>query len=215
MKKEKPKWAWPIGGKLGRPRPQGLGRPRAALGPAARVWGAPLGEAHPAEVLPSPSAYIKASQVPLAHWFLSLPLLHLAWLPHLEMCQRVEGNLLFWMLSNCRISNLNPPSSAALLDRSPDDVYTPYVCNPSEVPHLRHYVVAPVLLHWSCGIMELWCHAHAVLVFIDCTTTRPWGRLRLSSSTMFVREGSRALGLQWYEYCHCSITVQLRRWIMG
>jgi hypothetical protein len=26
---------------------------------------------------------------------------------------------------------LNPPSFAALLDQSPDDVYTSYACNPS------------------------------------------------------------------------------------
>jgi hypothetical protein len=32
---------------------------------------------------------------------------------------------------------LNPPSSAALLDQSPDDVYTMYACNPSEALHVR------------------------------------------------------------------------------
>jgi hypothetical protein len=41
-------------------------RPRAALGLAARVWYAPLGEAHPGEVLHSPFAYIMAPQDPLA-----------------------------------------------------------------------------------------------------------------------------------------------------
>jgi hypothetical protein len=41
----------------GRPS-QSLGRPTAALGPAARVLGSSLGEAHPGEVLPSPSHYI-------------------------------------------------------------------------------------------------------------------------------------------------------------
>jgi hypothetical protein len=120
------------GVKIGRPRQQGLGRPRAALGLAARVWGAPLGE-----VLPSPSAYIKAPQDPLAHSFLSLPLFLLAWLPRLEPCQRVEGNPLFRTMLRCRISSLSPPSSAALLDRNPDDVYTPYVCNPSEALLVR------------------------------------------------------------------------------
>jgi hypothetical protein len=143
--------------------------------------GCPLGEAHPGEVLPSCSAYIKAPQDPLAHSFLSLPFFLLTWLPHLELCQRVEGNLSFRTPSRYRISSMNPPSSAALLDRSPDDVYTPCVCNSSEVPLLRHYVVAPVLLHWCRGavapwrrdIMALWRHAHAVMVFIDYVTTRP------------------------------------------
>jgi hypothetical protein len=40
---------------------------------------------------------------------------------------------------------------------------------------LRHYVVAPVLLHWCRGVVALWRrdivvlwrHAHAVLVFFD------------------------------------------------
>jgi hypothetical protein len=71
----------------------------------------------------------------------------------LELFQRVEGNLLFRTQSRYRISSLNPPSFAALLDWSPDDVYTPYVCNPSEVLHMRHYVVA--LVSWCHGIMAL------------------------------------------------------------
>jgi hypothetical protein len=155
--------------------------------------------------------------------FLSLPLFLLTWLPHLGLCQWVEGNLSCRTPSRWRISSLNPPSSAALLNQSPDDVYTPYVCNSSEVPLLRHYVIAPVLLHWCRGavalwrrdITVLWRHARAVLVFIDCTTTRPWGQLCLSSSTTFMRERSRALGLQGYEYSRYSITIQLRRQIMA
>jgi hypothetical protein len=62
----------------------------------------------------------------------------------------------------------NSPSSAALLDRSPDNVYTPYVCNPLEAPLVRC---------WSSSAS---------------TTTRPRGWLRLSSSTMFMQERSRA-----------------------
>jgi hypothetical protein len=111
----------------------------------------------------------------LAPSFLSLPLFLLAWLPCLKLCQRVKGNLLSRTPSRCWFSSLNQHSSAALLDRSPDNVYTLYVCNPSEVPLVRHYVVAPVLLHWCRGavalwrrgIMELWRHAYVVLVFFD------------------------------------------------
>jgi hypothetical protein len=45
------------------------------------------------------------------------------------------------------------------------------VCNPLEAPCMRY---------WSPS---------------TGTTTRPWGRFRLSSTTTFVREHSRALGL--------------------
>jgi hypothetical protein len=69
----------------------------------------------------------------------------------------------------------NLPSSAALLDRSLNDVYTPYVCNPSKALPVQCYVVVPVLLHWChgvvapwrCDIVALWRHADAVLVFLD------------------------------------------------
>jgi hypothetical protein len=107
--------------------------------------------------------------------------------PCFELYQRVRGNSTCQTPSCCRISSPNPCSSTALLDRSPDDVYTPYVCNPSEVPLVRC---------WSSSASM---------------TTRPWGRLHRSSSTMFVRECSHALGLQGYEYYHYSVTLQLRR----
>jgi hypothetical protein len=80
---------------------------------------------------------------------------------------------------------------------------------------LYHCAGAVALVSWCHGIVELWCRAYAMLVFINCMTTQPWGQLRLSSLTMFVREHSRALGLQRYEYCRYSDTVQLRRYIMG
>jgi hypothetical protein len=43
--------------------------------------------------------------------------------------------------SCCRIFSPNPSSSTALLDQSLVAVYTTYVCNPSEVVHVRYYVV--------------------------------------------------------------------------
>jgi hypothetical protein len=74
------------------------------------------------------------------------------------------------MLSRCRISTLNPPSSATLLDRSSNDVYTPYVCNPSEVLHLWHYVDVPVLLHWCRGAVASWsCGAMLVRCWSSST----------------------------------------------
>jgi hypothetical protein len=89
--------------------------------------------------------------------------------------------------SRCWISGLSPSSSTASLDRSPGDIYTSYVCNPSKVLHLLY------------------------LSSSTCSTTWPWGRLRLSSPTMFVRERSHALRLQRYEHHHCSATLQLHR----
>jgi hypothetical protein len=85
------------------------------------------------------------------------------------------------MSSLYQISSLNPSSSAALLDRSLDDVYTPYVCNSSKVPLLRHYVVAPVLLHLCRGVVAPW-HGGAMAPYscgaglhrlYDYTTLRP------------------------------------------
>jgi hypothetical protein len=90
-------------------------------------------------------------------------------------------------LSRCWISGLSPSSSAASLHRSLDDVYTPYMCNPSEVLHLQYSSSS------------------------TCSTTWPWGRLRLSSPTTFVQEHSRTLSLQRYEHRHYSVTLQLHR----
>jgi hypothetical protein len=58
----------------------------------------------------------------------------------------------------CWISGSNLSSFAAPLDRSPDDVYAPYVCNPSEALPL-----------W-CGFVELddyMTSRLALSVFID------------------------------------------------
>jgi hypothetical protein len=63
----------------------------------------------------------------------------MAWLACLELCQRVRGNSMCRTSSRYRISSPNPSSSTALLDRSPDDVYTPYVCNPSEALLMRRW----------------------------------------------------------------------------
>jgi hypothetical protein len=108
------------------------------------------------EVLPPGSHYIKPPIAPLAHSSPSLPLFFLAWLPHLELCQRVRGNSTCQTPSRYQISSLNPSSSAALLDQIPDGIYTPYVCNSSEVPHLWHYVIASVLSHWHRGAVPPW-----------------------------------------------------------
>jgi hypothetical protein len=105
----------------------------------------------------------------LAHSFHLFIPSSLAWLPRLELRPQVRGNSMCRTLSRCWISSPSPSSSATSLDWSPDDVYTPYVCNPSEVLHLWHSSLS------------------------TCMTTRPWGWLRLSSPTMFVREHSRAL----------------------
>jgi hypothetical protein len=51
-----------------------------------------------------------------------------------------------------------------LLDWSPDNVYMPYVCEYYKELHVRHYVVASVLLHWHCGIVALW-HQGAVALY--------------------------------------------------
>jgi hypothetical protein len=59
------------------------------------------------------------------------------------------------MLLRYRISGPNPSSSVVVLDWSPDNLYASYVYNPSEVPHLWHYVIAPVLSHWRRGAMAL------------------------------------------------------------
>jgi hypothetical protein len=94
----------------------------------------------------------------------------------LELCQRVEGKPSCRTSSRYRISSLNPSSSAALLDRSPDNVYTPYVCNSSEVPHLRHYVIVSVLSHWHHGAVVSW-RCDAMFVWrrssLTDTTTQP------------------------------------------
>jgi hypothetical protein len=58
----------------------------------------------------------------------------------LESCLRVKVNSTLRTPSRCWISALSPSSSAALLDQSPEDVYTPDVCNISEVLHLRHFI---------------------------------------------------------------------------
>jgi hypothetical protein len=89
-------------------------------------------------------------------------------------------------LSRCWISGPSPPSAASM-DQSLNDVYTPYVCNASEVLHLRH------------------------LSLSTCMTTRPRGQLRLSFPTMFMREHSCSLGIQRYEHHRCSVTLQLHR----
>jgi hypothetical protein len=73
---------------------------------------------------------------PLADSFNFSILSSLAWLPRLESCPRVRGNSTSRTPSRYRISGPSPSSSVALLDQSPKDVYTPYVCNPFEVPHL-------------------------------------------------------------------------------
>jgi hypothetical protein len=131
------------------------GRPRVYPRGQRLGFGAPLVEAHPGEVLPSPSACIKAPRTTWLMHSLSRPLFPLTWLPRLELCQWVEGNLSCRTPSCCPISSLNPPSSAALLDQSPNDIYTPYMCNSLEVPLLWHYVIVPVLLHWCRGAMAL------------------------------------------------------------
>jgi hypothetical protein len=149
---------------------------------APSLGGRPRGGA----TCPPPRLY-KGPQDSLAQYPISFPLLFLAWLPCLELCQRVDGNSTCRTPSHCQNSSPNPSPSAALLDRSPDDVYTPYVCNPSEALLVRR---------WSSS---------------TGTTTRPWGWLWLSFSTTFMQEHSRALGLQGYEYYRCSVTLQLRR----
>jgi hypothetical protein len=124
---------------------------------------------------------------PLGSFIISPILSSLAWLPRLELCPRVRENSTCRTPSHYWISGPSPSSFAASLDRIPDDVYTPYVCNLSEVLHLRHSSSS------------------------TCMTTRPWGWLWLSSPTTFVHEHSRTLGLQRYEHHHCSVTLQLHR----
>jgi hypothetical protein len=73
----------------------------------------------------------------LAYSFPLLPLFLLTWFPLLELRQQVEGKPPIPDAVALPDFQLNPPSSAALLDWSPDDIYTPYVCNPSEALHVR------------------------------------------------------------------------------
>jgi hypothetical protein len=83
-----------------------------------------------------PYAYINPP-APLAHS--SHLLLSSPWLGShvLESCPRVRGNSTCRTSTRCWISSSSLSSSAALLDWSPDDVYTPCMCNPSEALLLR------------------------------------------------------------------------------
>jgi hypothetical protein len=83
--------------------------------------------------------YINPRWGTLAHSFPPLPLFLLAWLPRLELCQWVEEKPPIPDAVALPDFQLNPPSSAALLEWSSDDVYTPYVCNPSRALHVRRY----------------------------------------------------------------------------
>jgi hypothetical protein len=172
---EKGKWAWPIGGparptkatRVGRPRGNPRGRRR--LGGGGGALGFPRGWR-----TPTPStAYINPPGVPWLIHSLSLPLFFLTWLTCLE--HRVEGNSSCQTSSCCQISSLNPSSSAVLLDWSPNDVYTPHVCNHLEAPLVRCYLLWLVRLHdleagfgylhrqRSCGNVP----AHSVFKGID------------------------------------------------
>jgi hypothetical protein len=120
---EKANGLGPLEGRPGRPRPPG---------PPADWWGRWCHRVSPrGRRPPTPSiAYINPPRGPLAHSFLSFPLFFLTWIPRLELCQRVEGNLSCWTPSRCWISSLSPSSFATMLNRISDDVYTPYVCIP-------------------------------------------------------------------------------------
>jgi hypothetical protein len=114
-------------------------------------------------------------------WLIHPHLFFLAWLPRLELRQRVRRNSTCRTPSRCRISSSNPSSSVALLDRSPDDVYTSYVCNPSEVPHLWHCrcTGAFTLALWLQGFVALWCCGIEIFTTLRSATS--------SSSSMPVR----------------------------
>jgi hypothetical protein len=136
---ENGKWAWPIGGPTRLAKATRVWRPRG--NPRGRWWhgggGGALGFPR-GRWPPTPSiAYINPPWVPWLIHSLSLPLFFLTWLPCLEQCQRVEGNSSCRTSSRCQISSLNPSSSTALLDRRPDDVYTPHACNHLEAPLVR------------------------------------------------------------------------------
>jgi hypothetical protein len=100
------------------------------------------------------------SSIPSSHKSLS----PLAWLPCLELCSRDRGSYTSLTPLHCWIFGLSSSSSAALLDRSPGDVHTPYVGRTTEV--------LPFV----------------ALVFIDCSSTQPWGRCHLSLSTTIMRQ---------------------------
>jgi hypothetical protein len=109
------------------------------------------------EVLPPRSHYTNPSIALLAHSSLSLPLFFLAWLPCLELCQRVRGNYTCRTPSRWQISSQNPSSSVALLDQSPNDVYRSYVCNSLEVPpcgtmSLRRCCRTGIVASWHCDV---------------------------------------------------------------
>jgi hypothetical protein len=132
----------------------------------------------------APSPHYITPQGVLAHSIPSLPLFLLTSLPCLELCQQVKGKPLVPDTVVLPDFQPNPPSSAALLEQSPDNVYTLYMCNPSEALHVRCWSSSTSMTTWPCG------------------------RLRLSSSTTFVREHSRALGLQRYDTAAIIVTIQ-------
>jgi hypothetical protein len=131
-----------------RPRARGLG----ALGFPLGAGGGQRGWWRPRVFLgwrpPIPSTYIN----PMLPWLIHPHLLLSSpWLGShvLELCPRVRGNSTCRTPSRCWISSSSLSSSSALLDRSPDDAYTSYVCNPSEA-------------------LPLWRLSSS-----SCTTTRP------------------------------------------
>ena len=152
-------------------------------------WPSP-GEGYPGEVLPTPSPYIKAAHPP----FLLIqsnsfspppPLLSSprALAPCLGWHRLTRGSSTLRTPSRCWISGPSLSSSAALLDRSPEDVYTPYVCRTAEVLHVWHFVIVePASLHdLEVGVVA-------------------------SSSTPFIREREKAFGLQGYDFRSLSVT---------
>ena len=122
-----------------------MGQPREAspCAPNPRVWGRRPRAALVEGLIPSPSPYLRAAHSPLLlisfiPFLPSSPLLSLAlaplvwsWLCEIEDLEvlppsehRRAAGFLVW--------NLLLPLS--LLDRSPEDVRTPYVCRTAEVP---------------------------------------------------------------------------------
>jgi hypothetical protein len=97
--------------------------------------------------------------------------------PTLELCQQVEGNLLCRTPSRCRISSLNPPSSAAARTEPEQRLYTVCViprrcrscgtCRCAGVVALVSWCRGAVTL-WSYGAMLMWCWSSST-----GTTTRP------------------------------------------
>jgi hypothetical protein len=122
-----------------------------------------------------------------AHSSISPILSSLAWIPHLELCPRARGNSTLRTPSRCWISGPSSSSSAASLDRSPDNVYTPNVCRTAEV--------LPLVALGFIDLFDYTTSMSASVVSIDNVCAE-----RLST-----------LVLQRYEYCRYSITLQQHR----